>query len=232
MKQISSTLYTNRLFYYCSLFFIVCAAAIVLTCSKPDGFILLYNHHHTALNIFFVNYTFLGDGIFALAFVAFLFYRKQKKLAWLVLIAFLSSGLTAQLLKNLIYAPRPRIYFEASQYIYHLDNFGNSGGGASSFPSGHTTSAFALATVLALWCRRKALSILFVIAAALVGYSRIYLAQHFPADVLAGAGIGVLFGTGSFVLLNSGYKFNGLKRIRRFSLPAWNSNTVPDSALS
>lgn len=230
MKQISSTLYTNRLFYYCSLFFIVCAAAIVLTCSKPDGFILLYNHHHTALNIFFVNYTFLGDGIFALAFVAFLFYRKQKKLAWLVLIAFLSSGLTAQLLKNLIYAPRPRIYFEASQYIYHLDNFGNSGGGASSFPSGHTTSAFALATVLALWFRKKWLSIVLVAAAALVGYSRIYLAQHFSADVLTGSCIGIVFGTLTVILLNSNLKSSLFKK-RKYTGQLWKSN-LPDAALS
>ncbi len=209
-----------------------CAAIVVFAFSKPEGFIFLNNHHSVALNIFFVNYTFLGDGIFALGLVAFLFYRKQNKLAILILVAYLSSGLTAQLLKNIIYAPRPRIYFEASQYIYHLDNFGNSGGGSSSFPSGHTTSAFALATVLALWCRKNLLSILFVTAAALVGYSRIYLAQHFPADVLTGAGIGILFGTASFVLLNSGYKFRLPKRTGRYSTPAWNNNNVPDTALS
>lgn len=203
MKQLSATLYTNRLFYYCSLFYIVMVAAVVVLFSKPDGFVLLNNHHSVALNIFFVNYTFLGDGIFALALAVFLFYRKQKKLALLIIAAYLSSGLTAQLLKNIIYAPRPRIYFEASQYIYHIDNFGNSGGGANSFPSGHTTSAFSLATILALWCRKNLLSLLLAAAAALVGYSRIYLAQHFPADVLAGAVIGVLFGTLSFILVNS-----------------------------
>lgn len=231
MKQLSSTLYTNRLFYYCSLFFIACAAVIVVLFSKREGFILLNNYHNVALNIFFVNYTFLGDGIFALALAAFLFYRKQKKLALLIIIAYASSGLTAQVMKNIIYAPRPRIYFEASQYIYHLDNFGNSGGGASSFPSGHTTSAFALATIAALWFRKNWLSFLFATAAALVGYSRIYLAQHFPADVLAGACIGVLFGTMSYVLINSGYKFRFTKRTKNITSPSWNNN-VADAALS
>lgn len=230
MKQLSSTLHTNRLFYLSSLFFIACATLVVVFFSKPAGFILLNNHHSIGLNVFFVNYTFLGDGIFGLSLAAFFYYRKQKKLALLVLVAFLSSGLTAQLLKNIIYAPRPRIYFEASQYIYRLDNFGNSGGGASSFPSGHTTSAFALATVLALWFRKKWLSVVLVIAAALVGYSRIYLAQHFPADVLAGSCIGILFGTVTVVLLNSNIKFSLPKR-RKYARRVWNNN-VPDTALS
>ena len=230
MKQLSSTLHTNRLFYLGSLFFIACAALVVLSFSKPEGFIVLNNHHSFGLNVFFVNYTFFGDGIFALSLAVFLYYRKQKKLALLILVAFASSGLTAQLLKNIIYAPRPRIYFEASQYIYRLDNFGNSGGGASSFPSGHTTSAFALATVLALWCRKKWVSIVLVCAAALVGYSRIYLAQHFPADVMAGSCIGILFGTLTMVLLNSNIKFRLPKR-KKYTRPAWNSN-MPDTALS
>lgn len=230
MKQLSSTLYTNRLFYFGSLLFIFCAVLVVLSFSKPEGFILLNSHHSFGLNVFFVNYTFLGDGIFAVSLAAFLFYRKQKKLALLILVAFLSSGLMAQVLKNIIYAPRPRIYFEASQYIYRLDNFGNSGGGASSFPSGHTTSAFALATVLALWFRKNWLSIALTAAAALVGYSRIYLAQHFPADVLAGSCIGVLFGTLTVVLLNSNIKFR-LPKSKKYTAPVWNNN-LPDTALS
>ncbi len=230
MKQLSSTLYTNRLFYYCSLFFIACAAVIVVLFSKREGFILLNNYHNVALNIFFVNYTFLGDGIFALALAAFLFYRKQKKLALLILIAYASSGLTAQVMKNIIYAPRPRIYFEASQYIYHLDNFGNSGGGASSFPSGHTTSAFALATIAALWFRKNWLSFLLATAAALVGYSRIYLAQHFLVDVLSGAGIGVVSGTITFIMLYNNRLPALFKSVKRYRRKIW-ENTLQQSVL-
>lgn len=230
MKLLSSFLYSNRLFYYCSLFFITIAVIVILIFSKTDGFILLTNHRSVALNIFFVNYTFFGDGIFALVLVFFLYYRKQKKLALLLLIAFASSGLTAQLLKNIIYAPRPRIYFEASQYIYHLDNFGNSGGGASSFPSGHTTSAFALATILALWFRKNTISVILVMAAALVGYSRIYLAQHFPADVIAGAGIGLVFGTVTFIMLYNTRWPTLLMPVRRYRRKIWN-NTLHEPVL-
>ena len=63
--------------------------------------------------------------------------------------------------------------------------------GATSFPSGHTMSAFALYSMIIFLLpskKRYALS-LFTIA-ILVGVSRIYLVQHFPPDVYAGGIIG------------------------------------------
>lgn len=58
----------------------------------------------------------------------------------------------------------------------------------ASFPSGHATTAFATAVVLALWYPRG--GAVFVGLAALVGLSRIALGSHFPSDVLAGALLG------------------------------------------
>ncbi len=59
---------------------------------------------------------------------------------------------------------------------------------STSFPSGHTTSAFAFATAVgqripALWIPLRALALL-------VGYSRIHTGVHYPGDVVAGAVVG------------------------------------------
>ena len=70
---------------------------------------------------------------------------------------------------------------------------------SGAFPSGHTTTAFACATVLA-WASPRLAVPVFVLAAA-IGLSRIYVGVHWPLDVLGGAVLGVLVGLGAIALL-------------------------------
>ena len=64
---------------------------------------------------------------------------------------------------------------------------------AYSFPSGHTTAAFALA--IATFGTIPQLVPALILVAVVVGYARMYFGVHYPVDVLAGASIGVFAGS-------------------------------------
>ncbi|MGH7411303.1 MAG: phosphatase PAP2 family protein, partial [Candidatus Methylomirabilis sp.] len=61
-----------------------------------------------------------------------------------------------------------------------------------SFPSGHSVTAFALASVLSRTYPKG--SFAFYLLASMVAFSRVYLASHFLSDVVAGAAVGLLAG--------------------------------------
>ncbi len=67
-------------------------------------------------------------------------------------------------------------------------------GGGPSFPSGHTTQAFALASVIAEHADRPWVSCLSYGLAGLVGASRMEQRQHFLSDVVAAGLIGTFVG--------------------------------------
>jgi membrane-associated phospholipid phosphatase len=71
-----------------------------------------------------------------------------------------------------------------------------STGGDSSFPSGHTIEAFALAAALSFLFSRKKIIIPVYTWALLVAYSRLALGVHYPSDIAAGILIGSMIGLG------------------------------------
>jgi undecaprenyl-diphosphatase len=67
-----------------------------------------------------------------------------------------------------------------------------------SFPSGHTSAAFVMATLLSYFF--PSLSIPLFIWALLVGFSRIYLGVHYPSDILAGIVVGILSAVSALIV--------------------------------
>lgn len=93
-----------------------------------------------------------------------------------------SIGLTMGL-KYLVRRPRPYQRYEGDLLPVTTEP-------DPSFPSGHTTMAFATATSLSLLYPRWYIVVPTLVWASAVGFSRLYLGVHFPSDVLTGALIG------------------------------------------
>ena len=190
MKTLKEILAGNRLFFGLWLLFFAVGLFFLLTLGKAASFVDLNAYHRTTLDTIFIWVTFLGNGVFSIVvFVIFLLQRRWSH-ASQVMLAFLLSALIAQILKNLFSMPRPKQFFAPGQYHYFIE--GVTGLGFASFPSGHTTSVFALATLLAIFTKNPKAKIAFLLSGIAVGYSRIYLGQHFLGDVLMGSCIGTL----------------------------------------
>ena len=204
MNSILKVITQNSFFYGLNLVLIAASISLLCSFSQADGFMWLNQFHNVILNLTFERITFLGDGWFIIVSSVFIlvFVKKHRKLAFIILLSYISSGIFAQIIKNIIIAPRPKVYFELHHYRYYLDTFASSRIGFNSFPSGHTASFFALATVLSNYCKRRYVCISLLILSILVGYSRIYLAHHFLMDVFVGAVIGVVFGSLSVIWFN------------------------------
>lgn len=183
-------------------FYIVVMAMILVACSfimkNYDANTILQvvnSWSSNELNQVFKLITHLGEGLLIATVSALLFF-KSKRLSIISILAYLSSGLIVQIIKRTSEVARPITQIDPSVFQlmegfnYHKNN---------SFPSGHTTSAFAFGTVLMLNSKSHALKSLFFCAMVLVGFSRIYLLQHFLLDVYVGAFIGILFGIISYL---------------------------------
>jgi membrane-associated phospholipid phosphatase len=181
----------NRFFFIPYALLFVAVGLLQLLFSQEE-LIRWVNAHNTAeADFFFQNATYLGDGAFFILLIIILFIR-SKRFGLLALASFAVSSLLSIFLKQVVFngRPRPALVFADSKWAYHvikgLDIYT-----INSFPSGHTISAFAVFTLLALLDERKGRGWALLIPAILVGYSRVYLFQHFTVDVFAGSLIGV-----------------------------------------
>lgn len=200
MKEI---LKRNSIFLGLSLILIVVLGLALLYIPQGELHLWLCDRHTPARDIFYRYYTRVAEWFPYVVCVYLLVFGRIGEGVFATSALVLSS-LTTQVLKHIIQAPRPLTWFaehmpdvqlplvEGVRMNYWL-----------SFPSGHTTSFFALALVVCMIYTRETretrktsttcglIQTLLFYLAALGGYSRIYLSQHFPKDVFAGMIIGI-----------------------------------------
>lgn len=163
--------------------------------NKGDMILLFAENRSEFKNTFFLYCTYIGEGyVYLFATIALLFSGYSKSLAIClnaILVLVISQGL-----KIFFGHERPVRYFdnllEKPDLPNYIPNVHLLDGWTTSFPSGHTTSAFAFYSLLAFFIPNKWLKMLCLLLAALVGLSRMYLVQHFLKDVTTGMLTGFL----------------------------------------
>lgn len=168
--------------------------------SLDNWLLLAANSHHApwldGLMVFFTERFVWFPAYFVLLVVlAYLVGRR----AWVLLpllgvTVALADGISSRLFKPFFARLRPCHDPDLSAIL----NMVNGCGGQFGFMSSHAANAFALTVFMALVLPRRyrVAQWLLLIWAIIVSYSRIYLAAHFPSDVLAGALLGSLLAWG------------------------------------
>lgn len=107
-------------------------------------------------------------------------------------LAIVANTVNTYALKKIVNRPRPATTYPDIM-AYENERY-------QSFPSGHTSNAFALATTVTLNSKSWQLAIPSYIWAATVGYSRLHLGVHYPSDVLCGALLGTASAAGTYYI--------------------------------
>lgn len=183
----------TRYFLVPWLLFVITAGIILLTFSVSEIHLAVNTRNNTFLDWIMPYVTLGADGWTIMVACLLMFAWSYRAGLFISLSCFLPSAITWAL-KSTIFngQPRPKWYFTHTEimelhYVPGVQNWEYD-----SFPSGHTTVAFAFFFAVALCLRSRKMAVLCFLAAIGVGYSRIYLSQHFLLDVFAGSIIGTI----------------------------------------
>ena len=148
---------------------------------------LLQSLHFPLLNYLMIFITSLGNGglIWIVAALFLIFQNKNmlKREGFTIAVALIIfSVLGLLILKPIIARPRPFVAQGVDILIKEPMGF--------SFPSGHTGSSFAAASVIYFYNKKRGL--LALILATLIAFSRMYLFVHYPSDIVGGLILGII----------------------------------------
>jgi membrane-associated phospholipid phosphatase len=218
----------NAVFIVLSLILLVVLGLALIYVPKDELHLFLCDRHTHARDIFYRYYTHVAEWLPYVVCVLLLLFGRVG-VGVMASTAMLLSTLFTQIVKHIVVAPRPLTWFAEHFPDIQLPVVeGVKMNLWYSFPSGHTTSFFALAFVLSIVstnylsaqrsnsetvCQSNGLSaiavqVLLFALATLGAYSRIYLSQHFAFDIFGGIVSGLTAGIISYAVF---YRFEDKK---------------------
>jgi membrane-associated phospholipid phosphatase len=142
--------------------------------------------------------TQLGNMLAAFMLAFSFFLLNYRQLAIEIVFGTLTLWLLVETIKALADRDRPFLALEDTRVIGWREK-------GDSFPSGHTSQMFFLATLLILHFHLSlGTSVALYVVAAFVGFTRIYVGAHYPRDVFGGAILGSIWGILA-ILVNSSW---------------------------
>ncbi|MBP7964072.1 MAG: phosphatase PAP2 family protein [Caldilineaceae bacterium] len=133
-------------------------------------------------------FTQIGNSMTSVALAGILFVIGHRLLAYELVLGTLTLWLVVELVKALVHRGRPFIRLTQARIVGRQE-------GGRSFPSGHTSQVFFVATLLVGYFSPGFWTVgLLYATALLVGVTRMYVGAHYPRDVLAGAILGSAWG--------------------------------------
>jgi membrane-associated phospholipid phosphatase len=210
MKLIAKQALIKTVYVYVITYLVLLMAILGLMYAypKPELHMLLNSYHSSLQDTFFKYYSMLAEWpLYAIALLPLLW--KKVKMTIFFAMCELTGGSILQILKHIISTDRPVSVFEHYAYMDLPLVQGVTMHHGNSFPSGHASTFFMFCTCCVIiqaysYIQRdrpyslgkkilfNTMLIALLVVAAVGAYSRVYLSQHFLADVCVGSVIGFI----------------------------------------
>ncbi len=201
-----SLLKKNKAFFIPYFLFLLAGGLVLAIYTKTEIHLFINGYHNNFADLFFSNLTNLGLGITIIPVLLILACVRFRYVI-ISLLGFLITFIINDSLKALLHTPRPiNVFNQLHQSLYlvpKVEMFYWNG-----LPSGHSATAFCMFCLLALYAKNNLVKTAYFFIAFLIGYSRMYLSEHFLQDVYLGSLIGVGSALLAYFIVTNGCFFN------------------------
>lgn len=189
----------NRYFFLPFLFALAVSILFVAIQGNSKVFLIINQHNSAFADFWFLSFTKLGDGTVAFLIVLVLMWISFREALTLLIITLLITIVIA-LIKKVVFPDydRPLLFF-GEQMIRLVPGYNPPK--LHTFPSGHSATGLSVYLYLSFLIKQRGVKFGLFLVAFMVGYSRIYLSAHFPADVIAGSLIATLITVSTYFFL-------------------------------